>query len=57
MFFFVKKHVFFKKKKAKKMIYITRRHHEQKSHAQIAFQKDVRLLTHAMEEMETPFTE
>ena len=36
---------------------IDRRHHEQKSHAQIAFQKDVRSLTHAIEEMGSPFTE
>ena len=36
---------------------IDRRHHEQKSHAQIVFQKDVRSLTHAIEEMGNPFTE
>ena len=36
---------------------IDRRHHEQKSHAQIAFQKDVRWLTHAVEGMGNPFTE
>ena len=30
---------------------IDRRHHEQMSHAQIAFQKDVRSLTHAIEEV------
>ena len=36
---------------------IDRRHHKQKSHAQIAFQKNVRSLTHAIEEMGNPFTE
>ena len=36
---------------------IDKRQHEQKSHAQIAFQKDVRSLTHAIEEMGNPFTE
>ena len=36
---------------------IDRRHYEQKSHAQIAFQKDVRSLTHAIKEMGNPFTE
>ena len=36
---------------------IDRRHPEQKSHAQIASQKDVRSLTHAIEEMGNPFTE
>ena len=36
---------------------IDRRHHEQKSHAQIAFQKDVRSLTYAIEEIGIPFTE
>ena len=34
-----------------------RRHHKQKSHVQIAFQKDVRSLTHVIEEMGNPFTE
>ena len=41
----------------KKSKSIDRRHHKQKSYVQIAFQKDVRSLTHAIEEMGNPFTE